>query len=495
MNFPEAKQIFLDTVRRKHRLESASQLLKWDMKTAMPPKGTENRAKVMNSIQSEAFRLQTSSEFGTAIDCLKQNQDRLTPRERRILEVASTEYCRFHQIPTDVYENFNMAASESLLAWRAARKAQDFSIFMPHLQTIINYKRQFGDLWGYEDKPYDAMLYDYDPELLTKDIDPIFEPLLDGTCKLLRKLDLEKIPPLPALTADLAHQRAVSKYLFNEIGFDLDAGSFDMAEDGFTCYIHAKDIRIALNDYGAQPINLLFTVLHEGGHGIFDQNIDITLDDTNLYRGSMTIHESQSRLLENIVGRSKAFWVPRMEKAFDLLGCRPAKEAEAFYRGINRVEPSLIRVDADELTYNLHIIVRYECEKAIFNDGVNVKDLRDLWNEKYRQYLGVIPDNDTVGILQDIHWVAGEFGYFPSYTLGNICAAQFAETFVKQHGPLDQFVGTAEGIATLRKWLNTNIHQYGKEKKTLQLIQDVCGQGIDPSCFLQYMESKINEIY
>lgn len=401
----------------------------------------------MSAIQAEAFRLQTSDEFGAVIDTLEQHTERLTPRQARVLEVASTEHRRFHQIPADVYEAFGLESAQSLVAWRAARKEKDFSIFEPHLQKIIDYKRQFGELWGYEDKPYDAMLYDYDPELLTKDIDPVFDQLLDGTCRLLRGLNLEKVPPLRAVTADRAHQQAVSEYLLNEIGFDLQAGSFHNAEDGFTCYIHSKDIRIAANDYSDNPVNLLFTALHEGGHGIFDQNVDIDLDDTNLYRG------------------------------------------------INRVEPSLVRVDADELTYNLHIIVRYECEKAIFNEKVNAKALRKLWNEKYKEYLGVVPANDTEGVLQDIHWVAGEFGYFPSYTLGNVCAAQFADAFEKQYGSLDNYVGTTEGIATLRKWLNQNIHQYGKEKKTLALVKDVCGEGINPSSFLRYMEQKLNEIY
>lgn len=401
----------------------------------------------MSAIQAEAFRLQTSDEFGAVIDTLEQHTERLTPRQARVLEVASTEHRRFHQIPADVYEAFGLESAQSLVAWRAARKEKDFSIFEPHLQKIIDYKRQFGELWGYEDKPYDAMLYDYDPELLTKDIDSVFDQLLDGTCRLLRGLNLEKVPPLRAVTADRAHQQAVSEYLLNEIGFDLQAGSFHNAEDGFTCYIHSKDIRIAANDYSDNPVNLLFTALHEGGHGIFDQNVDIDLDDTNLYRG------------------------------------------------INRVEPSLVRVDADELTYNLHIIVRYECEKAIFNEKVNAKALRELWNEKYKEYLGVVPANDTEGVLQDIHWVAGEFGYFPSYTLGNVCAAQFADAFEKQYGSLDNYVGTTEGIATLRKWLNQNIHQYGKEKKTLALVKDVCGEGINPSSFLRYMEQKLNEIY
>lgn len=495
MDFLKAKQIFFDTIRRKRRLDSGVQILRWDMKTSMPAKGAESRAKTMSAIQAEAFRLHTSEEFGAVIDILEQSADRLTPRESRILEVAATEYRRFCRIPADVYEAFSMESSESLLAWRAARTEKNFSIFVPHLQRVIDYKRKFGELWGYEDKPYDAMLYDYDPELLTKDIDPVFELLLSGTQRLLGKLSLEKVSPLPAFTADREHQKAACEYLLNEIGFDLQAGRYDNAEDGFTCYIHAKDIRIAAEDYRNNPMNLLFTALHEGGHGIFDQNVDITLDDTNLYRGSMTVHESQSRLWENIVGRRKAFWTPRIEKTFELLGCSHIPDLETFYRAVNRVEPSLIRVDADELTYNLHIIARYECEKAIFNDNANAKDLRELWNEKYKEYLGVMPANDTEGVLQDIHWVAGEFGYFPSYALGNVCAAQFSDAFEKQYGPLDDYVDTAEGIAVLRNWLNTNIHQYGKEKKTLTLMKDVCGKGIDPSCFLRYMEHKLGQIY
>lgn len=495
MNFSDAKQTFVDTIRRKRRLDSAAQLLKWDMKTAMPPKGAQSRAKTMGAIQSESFRLQVSKEFGAAIDTLEQNTDRLTPREARMLEVASAEYHRFYQIPANIYEAFNMQASESLLAWREARAKQDYSIYLPHLQKIIDYKRQFSELWGYEDKPYDAMLYDYDPELLTKDIDPIFNSILTGTRRLLQKLDLDKVAPLPVVTADRAHQKAVSEYLLGEIGFDLEAGRYANAEDGFTCYIHGKDIRIAAEDCENDPADVLFTALHEGGHGIFDQNIDQTLDDTNLYRGSMTIHESQSRLWENVVGRRKAFGAPRMERAFSLLGCRLAPDPDTFYQGINRVSPSLNRIKADELTYNLHIIVRYECEKAIFNDHVDAKDLRALWNDKYREYLGVVPANDTEGILQDIHWVAGEFGYFPSYTLGNVCAAQFAESFSKQYGKLDDYVGTQEGIATLRRWLNQNIHQYGKEKKTLTLVREVCKEGINPESFLRYIEEKLSDVY
>ncbi len=494
MDFNAAHTAFTETLRKAAHIRSAVALLHWDMQTIMPKKGAESRAQALGFLQGEAFRLQTAPAFGSAIEALRGQEERLAPTEKRMLELAAYEYGRFSRIPADVYEAFSVATAQASHRWMQAKEDNDFAAFKPHLQKMIDYSRQFAEWWGYADKPYDAMLEAYDPELLTAQIDPIFAALLEGTRRLLAKVGAPAA--LPAVQVPAENQKAVGEYLLRVMGYDMDAGNLFTTEHPFTVGIHAGDVRVTTKYHTDMPQSSIFSVLHEGGHGMYMQNIAKELEGTNLSDGaSMGIHESQSRTWENIVGRSRAFWQTHFDEVCRLCGVRLAADAAAFYRGINAVRPSLIRIEADELTYNLHIIIRYECEKAIFNNGVNADDLPELWREKYREYLGVVPETYSTGVLQDSHWSGGSFGYFPSYAIGNLCAAQFAAAYEKQNGPLATALGTPAGLAKLAAWQRENIHRYGALEKPAQLMRRVCGGDVDPAYFLRYMEEKLEDVY
>lgn len=301
---------------------------------------------------------------------------------------------------------------------------------------------------------------------------------------------------LPPVNVAPERQQAVGEYLLRVMDFDLDAGNLYTTEHPFTCGIHEGDVRVTTKYHVDAPMSSIFSVLHEGGHGLYDQNIAPDLSGTGLEGGtSMGIHESQSRFWENIVGRSREFWQTHLAKVNDLSGVPLCGDADTFYRAINAVEPSLIRIEADELTYNLHVIIRYELEKMIVNDGVNSDSLPELWADKYEEYLGVRPKTYTEGVLQDSHWSGGSFGYFPSYSMGNLCAAQFADAFEKQHGPLGKHIGTQEGIDLVVNWQKDNIHRYGAKETPRQIMERVCGEDINPDFFLWYMERKLAEVY
>lgn len=494
MTYTQAKDDFLLTLRRISGMRAGTALLYWDMQTIMPPKGAAARAEMVGSLQTEIFRLATGAPFGEAMETLAQDASQLTARETRMLQLAKRDYDRNKRIPADEFEAFSVATAKASHAWMAAKENNDYAAFAPQLQTIIDFSRRFAEYYGYQDKPYDALLADYDPDMLTADIDPIFAQLLSGTRALLARVG-EGVR-LPKVVVAPEQQAAVGDYLLRAMHYDLEAGNLYTTEHPFTCGIHAGDIRVTTKYHPAMPMSSIFSVLHEGGHGLYEQNISPELSGTNLFDGtSMGIHESQSRFWENIVGRSRGFWQAHLGKVSELSGVALAPDVDTFYRGINAVEPSLIRIEADELTYNLHIIIRYEIEKAIINDGINSADLPELWASKYQEYLGIRPKTDAEGVLQDSHWSGGSFGYFPSYTIGNLCAAQFADAFEKQHGPLEGHVGTSEGIALVVDWQKENIHKFGAEQTQQQIMQRVCGEDVNPTFFLKYMERKLGEVY
>lgn len=494
MAFEKAKDTFVQTLRRTDAMHSALSLLHWDMKTIMPKKGAEARAQVLGAIDTEAYRLMTGEAFGEAMEMLSQNADRLSRREKRMLTLAKRDFDRNKKIPMDEYEAFSVATAQANCLWVQAKETNDYAAFAPHLQKIIDLSRRFVNYWGYADKPYDAMLENYDPALLSAQIDPIFARLLQGTRALLARAGKNTVLPDASVSAE--RQAAIGAYLLGVIGYDQDAGNLYTTEHPFTSRIHAGDTRVTTKYHAGAPLSSIFSVLHEGGHGLYEQNISPALDGTNLGTGaSMSIHESQSRFWENTVGRSMAFWQTHLEKVGHLAGVPLAENAETFFRAINAVEPSLIRIEADELTYNLHIIIRYELEKAIFNDGANSDALPGLWADKYEEYLGVRPKTDAEGLLQDSHWAGGSFGYFPSYALGNLCAAQFAHVFEQAHGPLADSVGSPEGIRALLDWQKENIHRHGREETPREIMLRVCNEDINPDFFLHYMEQKLQAVY
>ena len=492
-SFQQSLDVFLDITRRAERLSSSASLLSWDMQTIMPKKAGPVRALALGAVQAEVFRITTSDEYGYAMQQLAEHAALLTAQQARMLELANRHYTRFKKIPTEEYEAYMVATSQSEQAWREAKQTNNFALFAPHLQKMIDYNARFAELWGYENTPYDALLAEYDPALLTADIDPVFAKLLEGTQQLLKKA-----PNLPALKETFVEpddQKHMGEYLLRAIGYDLDAGNLYETEHPFTSTIHRGDIRVTTKYVPNNSTFSLFSVVHEGGHGIYAQNISDELDGTNLFEGtSMGIHESQSRFYENMVARNFGFWHTHFDDICKLANVRLAPDAHAFWRGINRIEPSLIRTEADELTYNLHIIIRYEIERAIFAQKLKATDLPNIWNAKYEEYLGIKPQNDVEGILQDVHWSGGMFGYFPSYSIGNICAAQFAAAMQKNLGHLDELVRTSGGLCAIGTWLRDNVQVHGALYTPADILLKATGKGLDPSDFLSYMEAKMAKL-
>lgn len=494
MDKQQAKELFLDTLRRTSRLRSAAALLEWDMDTIMPPKGLNVRAETAGAISGEIFRLSTADEFGRAVEILKETPAENDAKMARMLEVADRDYTRFKKIPLQEYEAYSVAAAQSSQIWKEAKANNDYDMYAPHLQKMIDFSRSFADKWGYEKHAYDALLEEYDPALLSDQIDPVFAELLAGTKEILSSVpQRQSRPEVPVAEKN---QYEIGMYLLKTMGYDLQAGNLYSTEHPFTCTVHSGDVRVTTKYHENQPSSSVFSVMHEGGHGMYEQNISPDLDGSNLMDGtSMGIHESQSRFWENIVGRSLGFWQSNFNEVCRLAGKPLEQNAEEYWKSINHIQPSLIRIEADELTYNLHIIIRYELEKQILNTSISAKELPELWNAKYKEYLGVQPANNNQGIMQDSHWAGGSFGYFPSYAIGNLYAAQFAASMQKELGAVSSLVGSTNGLGSIAHWLKANVQQYGKLKTPEQILKDATGQTLNAKPFLEYMRQKVKSLY
>ena len=480
------------------KMNSALELIYWDMQTKMPKKAIEQRSSIIEYLSGEVFKMTTSDELGKILDYFVGNIEGLSESDKAIIKYAKKEYDETKKIPEDRYREFVVAQALSESAWEEAKEKKDFEIFKPHLKKMIDFQREFVEYWGYKDNKYDTLLDKYEEGLTVKKLDKIFDELKNGIIKILDKIEKsnKKINrDFLFGNFDKKSQEKVAVFILNKMGYDFKAGRLDESIHPFTISFGNKDVRITTNYDNIDFTSALFSSIHEGGHGIFDQNIPEELQGTGLDASlSMSIHESQSRFYENIIGRSKDFWeyffpfVKYEFKEFNDI------ELEEFYEAINYVEPSLIRTEADELTYNLHIIIRYEIEKALINGDLDIDDVKEEWNKKYKQYLGVEPKDDSEGILQDVHWSDGSFGYFPSYALGNLYGAQMLHTMKKEYKGMCEDIrkGELEGI---RMWLYENVHKYGAIYSPSELIKIISNEDLNCKYFLDYLEEKYMAIY
>ena len=480
------------------KMNSALELIYWDMQTKMPKKAIEQRSSIIEYLSGEVFKMTTSDELGKILDYFVGNIEGLSESDKAIIKYAKKEYDETKKIPEDRYREFVVAQALSESAWEEAKEKKDFEIFKPHLKKMIDFQREFVEYWGYKDNKYDTLLDKYEEGLTVKKLDKIFDELKNGIIKILDKIEKsnKKINrDFLFGNFDKKSQEKVAVFILNKMGYDFKAGRLDESIHPFTISFGNKDVRITTNYDNMDFTSALFSSIHEGGHGIFDQNVPEKLQGTGLDTSlSMSIHESQSRFYENIIGRSKEFWeyffpfVKYEFKEFNDI------ELEEFYEAINYVEPSLIRTEADELTYNLHIIIRYEIEKALINGDLDIDDVKEEWNKKYKQYLGVEPKDDSEGILQDVHWSDGSFGYFPSYALGNLYGAQMLHTMKKEYKGMCEDIrkGELEGI---RMWLYENVHKYGAIYSPSELIKIISNEDLNCKYFLDYLEEKYMAIY
>ncbi|CAM4286349.1 carboxypeptidase M32 [Paenibacillus alkaliterrae] len=495
-----ALQSFTETIRKIKSYEEALGVLYWDLRTGAPRKGMDTRSEVIGALSGDMFKLSTSPELGEWLSTLEESSvySGLTEIEQRLVTETRKEYDRSVKIPPKLYQEYVVLASQSESKWEEAKESNDYAGFQPYLEKVIAYTNQFIDLWGAKATRYDTLLDQYEPGMTVAELDRVFGGLRSQLVPLAAAIAGSPHQPDTSFLRqkyNKASQKDFSLYILEQMGYSFEAGRLDESVHPFATGLSPGDVRITTRYLEDDVTSALFGTIHEGGHALYEQNIMEELIGTTLCTGtSMGIHESQSRFWENVIGRSRPFWnryFGELQKRF------PGQldvTVDQFYRGNNVVQPSLIRIEADELTYNLHIIIRYEMEKLIFNEGAKASDLPALWNDKYKEYLGVTPPNDTEGVLQDVHWSGGAFGYFPSYSLGNMYAAQISDTMERELEGFWSFVESGN-LLPIKQWLTERIYKYGKLRTPSELIQHVTGKPLDPQHLVTYLTNKYKDIY
>lgn len=490
---------FLETLKKISRYEQAINVMYWDMRTGAPIKGEESRAEAIGQLSADVFQMRTSPRMKELLDALTEQKQDLPSDTRKAVEEAKKEYDLNSKIPEEEFKEYTTLTSKAESAWEKAKKASDFSLFAPYLEKIIDFKKRFISYWGYEGHPYNTLLDQYEPGVTVEQLDGLFSELREAIVPLVQKIAASDQKPDTGFVHEhfpKERQRDVCHFFLKELGYDFEAGRLDETVHPFQVTISQGDARVTTAYNEDDFRSAVFGTIHECGHAIYEQNIDEALGGTNLADGaSMGIHESQSLFYENFIGRHQGFWTRYFEKIKEASPDQFAGvTAEGFYRAVNESKPSLIRIEADELTYPLHIMIRYEIEKAIFSGEVSVGDLPKLWNDKYEAYLGMTPPDDAKGILQDVHWSGGDFGYFPSYALGYMYAAQLKSSMLKDLPEFDRLIENGD-FQPIRKWLTEHVHVHGKRKKPLEIIKSATGEELNVRHLIRYLEEKYTTLY
>lgn len=490
---------FQQYLKKMNQYSHVCTLLYWDMKTCTPRLGQEGHVEALTHFSSENFAMSTAPELGKMLDVLAgpEEFDQLSDTWKFIVKRMKRDFDRDRRIPPQLHRTFVQAQAEAGNAWVEAKDASDFSLFAPHLQKMIDLTRE---MTGYTDpgkEIYDALLDQFEEGMDSATIDGLFEELKKELVPFVKEILGRQKPENEAFAQyfDPDAQRKVQDMLLDYIGFRREAGRAGESEHPFTLNFSSKDVRLTNHYYENDPLSAVFSAIHEGGHAIFEQNVNPEYDNTSA--GScryMGLHESQSRFYENMLGRNKNFWIPIYEKMGELLPAFQKISLDDFYREINHVKNSLIRVNADEVTYCFHIILRYEMEKAIFRDQVPVSELPALWNRKMQEYLQITPANDAEGILQDMHWSDGYFGYFPSYLLGSIYDGMFLDAIREELGDVDELLKEGK-IGQITTWLNEKIHWYGSTRRPGEAIRAVCGREVSAAPLIRYFKEKYTQVY
>jgi carboxypeptidase Taq len=499
-------QLHVLDAERMH-LSRAAAVLQWDQETYLPPFGVEDREDQLAIIEGLAHEKLINPEIGRLLEELVEPQAQTAePLEQDFLRVLRRDYDRAVRLPGDFVRQCARAEGLSQAAWAEARKNNDFAAFAPHLQVMLDLARKKSEYWGFGSASpsgtgsktlYDGLLDLHEPGMTTADLDALFTPLGERLSGLLRNISALPPPPDAFLHSDYdpSLQAEFNGELMPGLGFDMRRGRLDTSVHPFTTTLGFNDVRITTRYVRNNPLSGIFSVIHESGHAFYELGLDPALRSSCLAEGvSMGIHESQSRLWENIIGRSRAFW----EGWFPLLRAKfPNQlgpvEGEDFYRALNKVCPSLIRVDADELSYSLHIIVRFELEKRLFSGDLGVRDLPAAWNRAMKDYLGLEPKTDAEGVLQDVHWSMGAFGYFPSYALGNLYSLVFWKKLKADLPNVESALARRE-YDDIHTWLGEKIHRWGRRRSPGELLK-LIGAELSSGPFLDYIEEKYKELY
>jgi carboxypeptidase Taq len=497
----KVEEQFLQYVKKMMAYNEAIGVMFWDLRTGAPKKGVEQRSEVIGMLSSEAFNMSTSEEMAAFLAQLNTAEAAQYTSDitKKMLSECQKEYDRNKKIPAEEYKEYIILSSKSESAWEEAKAKSDFAMFQPYLEKIVEYKKRFVEYWGYEGNKYNTLLDMYEPGVTVDVIDHVFGQLRERIVPLVQQIAASPNKPDTSFLHrpfPKEKQREFSLAILKELGYDFEAGRLDETVHPFATGLNPGDVRITTKYDENDFRTAIFGTIHECGHALYEQNISKELIGTNLCDGtSMGIHESQSLFFEKFIGKNYSFW----KRNYGVLkqyapGQFDDVPLDDFYRAVNESKPSLIRIEADELTYPLHIMVRYEIEKGLINGEIEVKDLPQIWNDKYEEYLGIRPENDAQGVLQDVHWSGGDFGYFPSYALGYMYAAQFKHAILKDLPDFDQLIEDGK-IDEIRQWLTHHIHQYGKTKQPLEILQDVTGEGLNAGYLIDYLEEKYRRIY
>jgi carboxypeptidase Taq len=476
-------------------LRHAADLIEWDERVYMPDGGVTAHGEMSATLRRISHERFTSPEVGAAIEAAAREiggDDPDSDAARRV-KVTARDYDKATRVPASFVAEHATVVSAAQHAWAQARAASDFASFKPHLQKVIDLKKRFVTFFPPADHPYDVLLDEFEPGMKTADVRRLFDALRPRQVALIQAIGTR-----PPVQDDFLHASYSEADLWSfavdvitAFGFDWTRGRQDKSVHPFATGIGPDDVRITTRWVEGQPLSLLFGTMHEAGHALYEQGVSSAHRRTLLEGGtSLGVHESQSRLWENLVGRSRPFW----NHFFPLLQarCRPqlgGVTTEQFYRAVNRVRPTLVRVEADEATYNLHVMLRVELELAMIEGALDVGDLPEAWNARMQEYLGLTPPDDSKGVLQDIHWSAGLFGYFATYTLGNVIAAQLWERFATVHPSRDADIGRGQ-FSALLAWLRSELHHHGRKFEPLELIERASGSAVHPEPYLRYLEAK-----
>lgn len=499
MNSPFER--LLEKVYEIHDLEKANQVLAWDKETNMPAAGNSARVQQMTTLRRLHHRTFASDEMGELIEAAAAALNDTDPNsnEASLIRYLRRSYADERKLPDEFVRRVSQVSGAAHPAWVQARAENNFALFQPHLELVVALAQEMADLYGYDDEKYDPLLDKFEHGMKTADVRAIFDavkselkPLLTAVTERAHAINDHFLhQPFP-----VAQQQEFARYAATAVGYDFSRGHLGTVVHPFATSFSRDDARITTRWHPDFLNAGLFGTLHESGHAMYEQGTAPDLARTPLARGTSSgIHESQSRMMENIVGRSRGFWqahYPRLQTLFpaQLAGVT----ADDFYRAVNKVQPTFIRVEADELTYNFHIILRFELEQAMLNGELAAADLPAAWREKMQELLGVTPPTDAEGCLQDVHWTRPSFGYFPTYALGNLYAAQLYEAATQQNPAIRDDMAQGNP-ASLVVWLRENVHRHGRKYTPGELIRQATGQPLSHKPFLRYVSAKFGELY
>ena len=486
-----------------HIYHSILSLLHWDQETCMPPGGIQLRSQQIAQLSHLAHQEKTSPSYKRLLSQLIHlntgtiKQKKLSRLEKIVVREWHMDYTRANKLPSSFVKTFSQLTSEATQIWALAKKENNFKLFAPSLEKIVAMNREKAAIWGYADHPYDALLENHEACMSSARCSKIFDALQVELKKLLKKIGAKKQPDAHFLerTVDEEKQREIGHWIARAMPVNTDYTRLDISSHPFSMALSPKDSRITTRYLPHAFMSNIFSVLHEAGHSMYEMGLPIEQLGTPLCEAaSLSVHESQSRWWETLIGRSLPFWkhfYPQLQKI--LPSHLKGVSLDKFYRAIHRVEPTFIRVEADEVTYCLHVILRFEIEKKLISGTLSVQDLPEAWNERFKELFGLTPPSDAKGCLQDIHWALGEFGYFPTYALGNVLAAHLFSAFEKEFPDWGDRVETGE-LAFIRNWLKEHIHRWGRVYNFDELAKKATGKPISEEAYCHYLKKKYGEL-